>query len=301
MLKQYLKIINWKEYLSLSLHLLVLKYNFLNNFGFKTSLSYPYFFALLFSLLSIVIIGDFLTYNSSHIKKKFKKEKTKKNIFYLVYLLISFLTNLYISYKINKYEPIWVFGILLGISFLYITSKYKKTLLNNIILASFKPLSIIFIWYIDFPLDANINQWQIILKLEIILLYIIILSFTGNFIKHVLIDFKNKKRDLKLNYKTLPIVFGEKRTKKILVVTIAISHLLTVLMTSLLLNNTTLPYNIIIFLYLFMTTLQLFFGYLIIKAKQKEDYNKIMRKITNASLLGLVIFPLITYLLKNAL
>ena len=207
MLKKLNLIFNWKEYISFFLTLFFIKYSFIHLFGFKTRLNFPDFFTLTIASISIIAIGDFLIYFYSQSTSPFKIKRKKVILFCLIPLFLCLIAILLTFIKIGNINIIFIYLLLILVTLFHVTRNRKKTLLNNIIISSYKPLSIIFLWYIAFPIDITLKQLQVILQLEVILLYVIIVSFFSNLNKHILIDLKNKKRDLQKKTQNITYCF----------------------------------------------------------------------------------------------
>ena len=80
-----------------------------------------------------------------------------------------------------------------------------------------------------------------------------------------------------------------------------VCHFTTILLICLFLINVKISYIIIALLYFHMTIHQIVFYHLLKKAKENKDYKKLINTITKTLLIGISIFPIMAYLIKNVI
>ena len=215
MLSDINKIILWRDLISIGLIQLFVKYFFLEGFGFETVLNNELLNFLILATI-LIVIGNY--FFNAHFKNYFQVVFfSKKQLLYLAmfFTFLGIITGSYISFRIGKPLYSLMFAFLCFAGVFYVIDSQRKTLLTNIIPAFLRPLCIIMVWWIDSPVSLDSTQWQLFLNIELIVLFYIGASFITNLCKSIVNDLKNMKRDVKRKSETLPLVFGEKKTKTI--------------------------------------------------------------------------------------
>ncbi|MDY0779583.1 hypothetical protein [Tenacibaculum sp. IB213877] len=297
MLKDLRKIIAWQDLISIILILFFIKISFLESFAFETSLTYYGLFILIIACTFIVSAGSFINYY-------YKKVKdltffSKKQLLYAYFILASagVLLGSYISLNIDKPFFILVFFFATVSTVWFAKNSYPKTILNNIFPSFIKSSSFILIWWMDSPISLNMVQWEIFLKIEVLIIYFIAISFIGNFIRSVIIDLKNFKFNRKKNEETLPVVFGEKAAKKIIIV---MAYSVTFLTLALILYLRKSIFSALV-IFIFMIVPQTLCIRKLIKSKTEKDYSKLIKGLSIILLLGVLAIPLISYFIKDVI
>ncbi len=284
-------VIKWKEVISVSLIFIFVKYCLLNGYGFETRLDNRLLYVLILCVVCFLISSNYIT---RHYQKNTKGSKCFK--LFLVYSSISLLLGFYISYTIER--PSW-YAVFLGLAigiYLYAKHAQKKSLLNNMVVSFIKPACFVLIWWIDAPISMDIKQWGLFLKIETIILYFIVSSFVANFAKTIILDLKNYKLDNIKNHQTLPVVFGEEKTKKII---IALGILILITTAFICLYFLSFMKSISLIFFIFLAVPQFYYFVVFFKVKSKDDYDTIIKGIETTLLLGLFSIPFISFAIKH--
>lgn len=296
MLRDISKIIYWRNILATIMLLCFVKFCFLDNFGFVTPLNHLNFYLFLVAILAI-FTGSFFCmayFTAEHVLKTITKKQLL--IFYAILTSIGISIGSYISFATERPLNSLIFISISLLMFLYAKETNKKTLINNFVLAFLKPTCLIILWWMDSPLTLNTREWKIFLNLEIIFIYVIAVSFVANFVNSIFVDMVNIKKDLYHKHRTLPIVLGEKATKKtVFQITVAIV-IASNCMIFYLISDTFIPTS----LFLFLIIPQIYGCYKIKSAKNKKNYIFIIKAINISLFIGAFIFPVIAYFIKNA-
>ncbi|MFD0991797.1 hypothetical protein [Tenacibaculum geojense] len=296
MFKDLTKIIDWRNVLSIILILLLTKISFLEGFDFNTSITFHGLLMLIASSISLYISGSFIKFY--HDKESYLSFFTSNNLKkgFLFFACIGIFLGSYVSLSINKPQFSFVF-ILVSLSTIWFAKNSKpKTIINNIFPSFVKSGNFMLIWWMDSPTSLTANQWEVFLKIELIVIYYITISFVSNFAKSVISDlceykiFKNKTDE------NLPIVLGEKTTKKVIT---NISFFIILVTTSLLVY---LHDYIEVALIVLFTMLipQIICLSKFKKSKTNEDYDKVVRILNFVFLVTVLAIPLMSFFLRNA-
>lgn len=291
------KVVNWRDIAFVAIIQIVLKLGFINRFDFiKNSLS-DFMFILLFISIILITISGYLinAYYNSHRQGIKKSKKTL-----LQFIIISFfgvLLGIYISYKMDKLQHSIIFILFWSVVILMSNSLEKKSFLKDIIISLLFSFSILMLWWFSEPKSLNTIELNIYLKLELIIILLTTLLFTGNLTRSILVSLKNLKKDRKNNAETLPTVFGEKKAKELLVWISVISLVSITAIILLYLGNTDL-----FFIFIPITIIsQAHLYFLFKKAPDKPDYKRIIKHLDFILYAGLIMIPITAHILKNVI
>ncbi len=167
---------------------------------------------------------------------------------YFILNMLSVLFASYVSFRAVLFFSAYIFGI-----WLYSHKLKRIAFVGNIVSAilAITPFFVVFIYYKNFDLVIFVHAT-----------YLFLLILIREFVK----DLENIKGDLLLDYKTIPILYGEKTSKKI----ITFFVLITLLPIFLLIKYFNVGY---MYLYFYVSTvlLILFLG-LLWKSTSKKQY-----------------------------
>jgi 4-hydroxybenzoate polyprenyltransferase len=149
-----------------------------------------------------VIVGKFIS-------------ETKAYNWYIGFTVIGVAIGFYLSNVIDKPSFASVFIIIAATLYFYATSLKQSLLIGNFIVALLLSFSVIIIGIFDlFPITNEENRPIMGLLFGILLDYAIF-AFIINFIREMVKDLQDVEGDLNQGMNTLPIVFGVKRTAKL--------------------------------------------------------------------------------------
>lgn len=149
-----------------------------------------------------VIVGKFVS-------------ETKAYNLYIGFTVIGVAMGFYLSNVINKPSFASIFIIIATTLYFYATSLKQSLLIGNFIVALLLSFSVVIIGVFDlYPLIFIENRAVLGLLFGILLDYAIF-SFIINFIREIVKDLQDLNGDFNQGMNTLPIVFGIKRTAKL--------------------------------------------------------------------------------------
>tara|TARA_R110001583_G_scaffold135989_3_gene287847 strand:- start:23868 stop:24776 length:909 start_codon:yes stop_codon:yes gene_type:complete len=218
----FFKLIRWKNLLLIIYIQVLLKFLVFTSFNISTNLSLIQFIVLLISTILITsagyIINDIYDLNSDLINKPKKVIVSKQFSIAKAQQLYFFLNTLGIilgiGLSLNIEKPSYSF-IFIGASLLlyYYSKKFKsKPLIGNLIVSFLIAISILVLYFFDINKTVQSFNQQLVINVILILSFF---AFSINFIREIVKDIEDVNGDNSLNMKTLPILIGEARSKKI--------------------------------------------------------------------------------------
>ena len=229
------------------------------------------------AIASGYIINNFYDYEKDLINKPIKSKIDKvirKRTKLSLYITLNFLC-IYTS-SLVSWRSVLFFTIYIFIIWLY-SHKLKRILfIGNIVssLLSVIPFFIILIYYKNFEL--------------IIFLYAIFL-FQIVYIREIIKDLENIKGDFTLDYRTIPVVYGEKSSKYLL----SIVSLFTLAIIYILLSG--FDTGMMFYYYYFSIAVLLFFIIVLWKYDSKKYYNFLHNLLKFLIVLGVLSIVLIDF------
>lgn len=229
------------------------------------------------AIASGYIINNFYDYEKDLINKPIKSKIDKvirKRTKLSLYITLNFLC-IYTS-SLVSWRAVLFFSIYIFVIWLY-SHKLKRILfIGNIVssLLSVIPFFIILIYYKNFEL--------------IIFLYAIFL-FQIVYIREIIKDLENIKGDFALDYRTIPVVYGEKSSKYLL----SIVSLFTLAIIYILLSG--FDTGMMFYYYYFSIAVLLFFIIVLWKYDSKKHYNFLHNLLKFLIVLGVLSIVLIDF------
>ncbi len=224
-LATFFTLIRWKNLFLITYVLFLIKFLLFNSFEINTNLSALQFFILWFSIICITasgyILNDILDVEVDKINKPksviisntISIEKAKKYFLYIntLGIILGVIFSFYI--KNPSVALIFIFTSLL----LNWYSKYLKSkpFIGNFLISFLVAFSFILLAILDINYSIkSVNQYFVIL----IIYGLGIFAFFINLIREIVKDIEDVKGDYNLNMRTLPIIIGIERTRKITVI-----------------------------------------------------------------------------------
>lgn len=229
------------------------------------------------AIASGYIINNFYDYEKDLINKPIKSKIDKvirKRTKLSLYITLNFLC-IYTS-SLVSWRSVLFFTIYIFIIWLY-SHKLKRILfIGNIVssLLSVIPFFIILIYYKNF---------ELIIFLYAIFLFLIV------YIREIIKDLENIKGDFTLDYRTIPVVYGEKSSKYLL----SIVSLFTVAIIYILLSG--FDTGMMFYYYYFSIAVLLFFIIVLWKYDSKKYYNFLHNLLKSLIVLGVLSIVLIDF------
>lgn len=229
------------------------------------------------AIASGYIINNFYDYEKDLINKPIKSKIDKvirKRTKLSLYITLNFLC-IYTS-SLVSWRSVLFFTIYIFIIWLY-SHKLKRILfIGNIVssLLSVIPFFIILIYYKNF---------ELIIFLYAIFLFLIV------YMREIIKDLENIKGDFTLDYRTIPVVYGEKSSKYLL----SIVSLFTLAIIYILLSG--FDTGMMFYYYYFSIAVLLFFIIVLWKYDSKKYYNFLHNLLKFLTVLGVLSIVLIDF------
>ena len=314
-LNNIFKIIRWKNLAIISLSQIFIKFFFIDFFIQKDQLLNENFVILLIVTILIAasgyIVNDIYDYNLDQINKpervvlgKFLKSRDAI-IIYMLFNSLAIVLSIFLCIKIKQEIYILVFLLIIYCLWLYSKKLKKYKIIGNILIAFFISLSIL-----NVPLFSykNILSDDRFFVFFIISIYSV-LAFLINVKREIIKDIEDIEGDKMHKVKSLPIIFGIKKSKLVTVIIgiilmFAISSIITfqilILRSDLLLdvggNQFSNPQiwgaNYISTVYMFIILIIFFYAeLLILNATSKTNFTKVSKLLKFLMLLSLLSIP----------
>ena len=222
---KYLKLIRYKNLILLAFMQLIFCFGFLKLEKIDLSLANWQYILLVLSTVCIAA-GGYIINNimdqDSDLENKPKdvvvgvsiSETVAYNL-YIGFTLVGVCIGYYLSNVIMRPSFLLVFILPSALLYIYATSLKQIMIIGNVVVASMLSLSIIIIGlFMIFPAtyDGNVEKMRVVFS---VLIDYAIIAFIINFIREIVKDLEDINGDSLQGMKTLPIVFGEDKTRKL--------------------------------------------------------------------------------------
>lgn len=293
MLTSFLQIIKWKNLLHIVVVQFLLKFCFLNGYDFQTKLTFVDLTILSIATTSILVSGHLFNYYLAPKKREDIFSKTHALYISYVFGFVGTIVGIYLSFFIDKpsYSFIFILSLLAVLSYFKLIR--IKTFFSNIAVSFVRVFSVLLVLWFDYPVNLEVNQFNLFFNLELIIISFIGYSFFANIIRGILFDIKNINNDHFENQQTLPILLGRKRAKNIVnVILIGLMLIATVILFL-------IKIKFIQFIILFTVVFpQLWFIYQLSVASSDKQYKLLYNKGNLAYYFTFLSVPLFTYYFK---
>ena len=315
-LNNIFKIIRWKNLVIISLSQIFIKFFFIDFFIEKDQLLNENFVILLIVTILIAasgyIVNDIYDYNLDQINKpekvvlgKFLKSRDAI-IIYMMFNFLAIVLSIFLCTKIEQEIYILVFLLIIYCLWLYSKKLKKYKTIGNILIAFFISLSILNVPLFSYKNILSDDRFFVFLIISIFS----VLAFLINVKREIIKDIEDIEGDKIHKVKSLPIIFGTKKSKLVtimigIILMFAISTLITfqilILRSDLLLdvggNQFSNPQiwgaNYISTVYMFIILIMFFYAeLLILNAELKTDFTKVSKLLKVLMLLSLLSIPI---------
>lgn len=227
---------------------------------------------------------------------------SKKQAMYLyqVSTFIGVAGGLLLSWHVRSMSLALIFILVPGLLWFYAASYKRQCLVGNIILALSAALSILIVLLAEFAYLQTIANWhidgQLYRQAFAWVGVITVFTFFIVFILAIVHDISNIQGDKEMEYRTMPIVWGV-NTAKFIAIALVIFNMVSMLYLDFKYNPFT---GNLITQYLVVGVVSPFawFIYLMVKAKCRSDYKRILKVIRLIMLIVLLFAPFF-YLLHS--
>ena len=314
-LNNIFKIIRWKNLVIISLSQIFIKFFFIDFFIQKDQLLNENFVILLIVTILIAasgyIVNDIYDYNLDQINKpekvvlgKFLKSRDAI-IIYMMFNCLAIVLSIFLCMKIEQEIYILVFLLIIYCLWLYSKKLKKYKTIGNILVAFFISLSILNVPLFSYKNILSDDRFFVFLIISIFSVLALLINVKREIIK----DIEDIEGDKIHKVKSLPIIFGTKKSKLVtiiigIILMFAISSIITfqilILRSDLLLdvggNQFSNPQiwgaNYISIIYMFIILIMFFYvELLILNATTKTNFTKASKLLKYLMLLSLLSIP----------
>ena len=314
-LNNIFKIIRWKNLVIISLSQIFIKFFFIDFFIQKDQLLNENFVILLIITILIAasgyIVNDIYDYNLDQINKpekvvlgKFLKSRDAI-IIYMMFNCLAIVLSIFLCMKIEQEIYILVFLLIIYCLWLYSKKLKKYKIIGNILIAFFISLSILNVPLFSYKNILSDDRFFVFLIISIFSVLALLINVKREIIK----DIEDIEGDKIHKVKSLPIIFGTKKSKLVaiiigIILMFAISSLITfqilILRSDLLLdvggNQFSNPQiwgaNYISIIYMFIILIMfVYVELLILNATTKTNFTKASKLLKYLMLLSLLSIP----------
>ena len=314
-LNNIFKIIRWKNLVIISLSQIFIKFFFIDFFIQKDQLLNENFVILLIVTILIAasgyIVNDIYDYNLDQVNKpekvvlgKFLKSRDAI-IIYMLFNSLAIVLSIFLCIKIKQEIYILVFLLIIYCLWLYSKKLKKYKIIGNILIAFFISLSILNVPLFSYKNILSDDRFFVFLIISIFS----VLAFLINVKREIIKDIEDIEGDKIHKVKSLPIIFGTKKSKLVaiiigIILMFAISSIITfqilILRSDLLLdvggNQFSNPQiwgaNYISTVYMFIILIIFFYAeLLILNATSKTNFTKVSKLLKFLMLLSLLSIP----------
>lgn len=303
----FLKLIRYQNLIMLAFMQLVFRYGFLKLQNVPLALNDWQYLLLVFSTILIAaagyIINDIFDQDTDSENKPTDRivgKSISETSAYNLYVALNITgvgMGFYLSNVISKPGFAAVFILIAATLYIYATSLKQMMLIGNFIVALLLSFSVIIIGVFDlYPAITTENQ-QIMAVLFSILLDYAVFAFLINFLREIIKDLEDINGDYNQGMKTLPIIFGVKRTARLVFALsfIPIISLLVYIKNYFMVNNLHFAalYSIV-----FVLAPLLYFTVKTWESKSKTDFHKLSLLLKWILLFGILSIIIITLNIK---
>ena len=314
-LNNIFKIIRWENLIIISLSQIFIKFFFIDFFIQEDQLLNANFVILLIVTILIAasgyIVNDIYDYNLDQINKpekvvlgKFLKSRDAIKI-YMLFNSLAIMLSFFLCIKIKQEIYILVFLLIIYCLWLYSKKLKKYKIIGNILIAFFISLSILNVPLFSYKNILSDDRFFVFLIISIFS----VLAFLINVKREIIKDIEDIEGDKMHKVKSLPIIFGIKKSKLVIMIIgiilmFAISSIITfqilILRSDLLLevgrNQFSNPQiwgaNYISTVYMFIILIMFFYvELLILNATTKTNFTKASKLLKYLMLLSLLSIP----------
>ncbi|TVZ23473.1 4-hydroxybenzoate polyprenyltransferase [Dokdonia sp. Hel_I_63] len=196
----------------------------------------------------------------------------------------------------------WDYSLLfIGVSVaLYAYNSYLQRIpiLGNVVTSGLVAFSLVIIWLFEArALELSGVEYMLTKEGHTLFTFVVVLAFMINVLRELVKDVQDINGDYAMEYRTLPIIIGSKRTM-LLCALIALGLLFNSALFTFIFADGSLPITIVLFIF---TIIPL--GYIASQcwnAEKTSDYKYIARLLKGIMLLGILLFPLILIIERYA-
>lgn len=288
----FLKLIRWQNLIMLIIIQLLFKYVLFKNYQIVASLT-NYRFTLLVAAIVLIaaggnVINDLYDLETDKINKPNKVligntfSETKAKLIYILLTLSGIVLGAVLGFSVQLHYLTITFIVIAILLFLYSAYLKRIALVGNSLVSILIGFSIILLGLFDvLPDSSNPNN---VLVINVMLVYAVF-AFSINLIREIIKDIEDIDGDYSLGMKTLPIIFGRKRTQNY-------AFVLSILFTFVLIFTITFYRYLSDFIlgygFLFVVIPLLYFCHQLYHANSKQELKKLSSLLKIIMLSGML-------------
>jgi len=247
-------------------------------------LSHLNFALLVISTLFIAAAGyainDYFDIRTDRINKP-KKIIVGKHIsrrvamlIHTVFNVIAFIIGTYVSYKAGSVKLVVILIIMITLLWMYSVKFKAYFLLGNILVSFSSAMSILIVWIFDMYAIHYTGEF-IIMNIRTLNFFVwayFLFAFAISLLREIIKDIEDIEGDKKIGCTTIPVVLGVKKTKYFLYAILLISLCALIYLSYQICCS---QYFKVVFWYMDIVIIipLIYMGYIIIKAKNKDDFS----------------------------
>ena len=294
-MSKLLQLVRWKNLLMIALIQLIFRYIYFPTFGIDTALDHFHFILLIIATTATAaagnVINDIYDIKADSINKPSKllitnpKKKKVANRVYTMLNVIGFTIGLYLSIRVNNPTFVGIFIFTTLLLKWYSSYLKRKPVVGNLAVSILISVSIFIVGLFDIiPAITEENGVRQYHGFYTLVDYAIF-AFMFNFLREIVKDIEDVNGDLSLNMKTLPILFGRKRTRNIV---FGISFIPLIIVTFYSFDNFSRLPLVLAYMLIVVMLPFLYFMSKLLYAKKKADYRYLSRLLKFIMLLGIL-------------
>ena len=290
-----LQLIRWKNILILLVSQLLFYAVFYPSLLVKTQLSPFLFSALTLSTIFIAaggyIINDLFDVHCDRINKPLKtligNSISKKTglILYIFFTIIGLVLGIFLSIQTKNQLGFLVFPSIILLLFLYSYQLQKLPLIGNVVVSVLVASNILILELFDPAISFNNTAKQFTYLF-------VFFIFEVNFLREIIKDIEDLKGDYNVKMKTLPILLGIKRTKKLAFI---FSLFVLVSLIQFCVHNSFLSISSKIAFGLFVVLPFVFFQYKLYSSIKKKQFQYLSTFLKGILFLGMLFILYISF------
>lgn len=221
-MKNFFKLIRYKNLIFIVFFYAMFRFGFLNQQGIELALTNVEYIMFILAMLCLVaagyVINDIMDIEADRINKPRKvivKEKISEKSAYYIYVALNVVgvgIGFYLTQMIQKPNLLILYIILASLLYFYAINLKKIVAVKNLVIALIMFLSVMLIAVMDLYPKIEIYGLEVLRVYFDLLLDYAWFAFFITLIREIVKDMEDEIGDRELNYNTLPIVFGFKKT-----------------------------------------------------------------------------------------
>ncbi len=300
---KFLKLIRYQNLLLLAFMQLVFRFGYLELIKIPLSLFYWQYTLLVLATVLIAaggyVINDIFDQETDQINKPNKViignsiSETNAYTIYAALTITGVALGFILANSVSHPNFAVIFVLVATLLYFYASTLKQITLIGNIVVAGLLAFSVIIIGIFDiYPNTFEINQQQMAVAFAILMDYAKF-AFILNLVREIIKDLQDIEGDKEEDMKTMPIILGQNKTKKIAFVLL----LLPTLYLFYYLNNYLFANDLYygtLYLIVFVIAPLIFCLFKIWTAKEKFDYQQISTFLKWIIFFGILSIAVIT-------